>query len=112
MSMALHRSVYFKPLDYLIGVPLQVVKGSIEIHAAPDSVMIVEDYQKSVLVEMTFTSRLFEGRFQPRSYKVLVPKASIACGDVILKRLDTNRIIDPHEVSDWSTGERLPIDDI
>ena len=112
MSMTLHRSACFKPLDYLIGVPLQVVKGDIVIHADPDSITIVKDYQKTVQVELTFRSRLFEGRFQPSSYKVLVPKASIACGDVILKRLDMNRIIDPHEVSDWSTGERLPIDDI
>lgn len=47
------RKLKYKDLKWLIGQPLEL-KGGIEVYAPPEKVEIIEEYENTVLVEMTF----------------------------------------------------------
>ena len=80
-----HRSTAYKDLSYLIGEELSY-RGGINFDIIPDgSVYIVKDYGRTVLVEFEWLWSEWWECFKPsRKRKVLIPKASLAVGDVKL----------------------------
>ena len=83
------RSIHYENLSWLIGEKLKIIKG-IEYQGgyAPDGdVMIIADFPNTILLEMTFIRSRWWVSVPPRKIKQLIPKAALACGDVVLSRI-------------------------
>lgn len=85
----LHRSKEYKDLSYLIGEPLNFIHGLTvdSLIKKPDGkARITADYGRTVMVELTFIHSDFTTKAEPRHIKMLIPKASLCCGDFLLQR--------------------------
>ena len=83
----------WESLGYLIGEPLKFVDGWYESYPPDGEVKIVEEYEKSILLDMEYIEG--HGWFpkESRHIKYLVSKASLLCGDWILKRMNGERVV-------------------
>lgn len=89
--MAWHRSNDYHDLSYLIGREL-VYGSGLSLFSKPDgSVKIIEEYKNTVLLEMEWKYSIWYGFNMPsRTVRYLIPKASLAVGDVKLFVKDNN----------------------
>lgn len=78
----------FKSMKYLIGEPLKAIRVPHKDHLPDGEVMIVEEHEKTVLLDMEYIAHTWWGNIPPRHIRTLVSKASILCGDVVLKRMN------------------------
>lgn len=78
--------VMYKSLDWLVGEPLKAIRVPHEEYLPDGDVTILKDYGKTFMLMMEYIAG--HGWFPSKSrfIKVLIPKASIFCGDVRLKR--------------------------
>lgn len=97
------RTTQFESLAYLIGEPLTIVKGiTFQGGYAPDGVvMITGDWPKTIMLDMEFRISRWGLQMEPRHIRQMIPKAAIACGDVVLKRVNGGAIT-PDMVSKWT----------
>lgn len=75
-------------LSYLIGEQLEILRGGMVLcqHRLPEKAEIIKDYGKTVLLEMTFIKSEWGAKYNiPRKIRKLIPKASMAVGDIIFK---------------------------
>ena len=87
------RSSNFEDLSYLIGEPLVLIKGP-KFEKDPDGkVQIIADYPNTVLLEYEFIKSEYYKNMPPRKYKLLISKASMLTGDVLLRRTRTGEFL-------------------
>lgn len=106
------RQLPYKSLAWLIGTPLTIMKG-IEFQSGvyPDgTVRIIEDYPKTILLEMEWIHSTWGLTLPPRKLLMQIPKASLACGDVVLKIAD-GRMIHPDDIADYGYGQKIRKED-
>lgn len=82
-------SVKWESMKHLIGQPLRAERIPTTDHLPDGVVKIVEDYENTVLVDMEYIAFSWWGNIPPRHIRQNVSKASIYCGDVILKVLSS-----------------------
>ena len=102
----LHAQRPFKSLAWLIGTPLKIISG-IRFYGDehPDGeVRIVEDRPNTFLLEMDFIRSIWGLTLPARTIRLLIPKASIVCGDVRLQTVSGRRIL-PDDVIQYGEAE-------
>jgi len=81
-------------LKHLIGEPLRFVDGTYEDYPPDGEVKIVEEYDNGILVDMEYKAvHGFGIGWTPRHIRYYVSKASLLCGDWILKRMNGERVV-------------------
>ena len=95
-----HRLLPFDSLEWLVGAKLKILGGyHFQDGEHPDGdIVVVGDYPKTLLVEMTWKRSRWGLDLEPRTYRTAIPKASIVCGDVRLQTVD-GTMITPDMVS-------------
>ena len=83
----MHMSNNYKTLKYLEGSPVQLVSG-ITSFWRPEETIILKDYPDTVLIQMKYKRSHWGLNLPSRYVRQLVPKASLAVGDVKLKTMD------------------------
>lgn len=83
----------FEDLSWLIGMNLELIKGPFESHPPDGRVRMLEDYPDAILIEMEYVESKWGLTMPARWIKFLIPKASLYCGDVILKIRHTKEIV-------------------
>ena len=79
-------TIEWKPMDYLEGTKVTAVRIP-HVEYLPDGdVTIVKDYPKAILVDMEYRKTHGWAAREPRHIRILVAKASLYCGDVVLKQ--------------------------
>ena len=89
-------------LSQYIGQPLEIKKGAGIIcqYRPPEEIKIVADYEKTVLVEMTFIKSEWGSKYNiPRTLMKLIPKSVLAIGDIILKVKSTGMFLTGEEIT-------------
>lgn len=80
----------FKSLAYLEGKEVEFVRGYSQLTELdgtrlPDICKVVKDYENTLLIEMIYVYNEFGQVVPPRKFKKMVSKASMYCGDIVLK---------------------------
>ena len=101
-----HRSSEYADLSWLIGEPLQIVRGiEFESGKAPDGkVEILKDYGRTILIRMEYIESDWGITIPPRYILTQRTKAAIACGDLVLQTRDGMKIT-PDTVSGYGYAE-------
>lgn len=100
-----HMTNKYNDLSYLIGEPLAIICG-LDLETMPDGkVEIIGDYPNTVLLQMEFRKSIWSDNVPPRKVRVMIPKASMACGDVKLKRIHTGEFLIGDQICDTLTTE-------
>lgn len=92
----------FKNLSNLIGREIKIVKGWKTFEHEPEHVKIIKDYPLTILIELTFIKSEYAAYMPPRKYKKMLPKAALACGDILLKDLSTDIFLVGEEVTKYN----------
>ncbi len=82
-----HLSDHYDRLSYLEGADIRILSG-IDTSLPPEKVTIVKDLGRNLLLELTFVKSIWGLNIPQRSYKRMVLKQAIACGDVKLATMD------------------------
>lgn len=96
----IHMSDSYRPLRYLEGADVKIVHG-IDFDVLPTRVKLTKDYGRKIMLELTFTGSIWGLNVPPRTYKRMVLKQSLVCGDVKLATMDGR----PIEVGQLCTQE-------
>lgn len=88
----------FKSMEYLVGEKFKAVKVPCVEFIPDGDVTILADYGNTFLVDMEYIKTYGWGYSKPRHIRLGIPKASIVCGDVILKRKFNNKQLTADEV--------------
>lgn len=83
----------FEDLSWLAGMALEMIKGPVESHLPDGRVRLVADYPDTILVEMEYIESKWGLMMGPRWIRLLIPKASLYCGDVLLRVRSTKEMI-------------------
>lgn len=83
----------FEDLSWLEGMALELIRGPFESHPPDGRVMMLKDYPNAILVEMEYLESKWGLQIGPRHIRLMIPKASLYCGDVILKIRSTKQIV-------------------
>jgi len=59
----------------------------------PDRIVVVDEYPKHILLEMTYTGSYFGIKVAPRKIRRRINKAAMFCGDVQIRRTSDNRLL-------------------
>ena len=95
----------YKSLARYIGMPLRYIRG-LNLDEIPDGkVEIIADYADKVLVQLEYIKSAWGLQMPPRRIKTLVPKAAMACGDVLLAVSGTGEILSADSVAYYQTVE-------
>lgn len=95
----------YKSLAWYIGMPLRYIRG-LNLEEIPDGkVEIIADYPDKVLVQLEYIKSTWGIKMPPRHIKTLVPKAAMACGDVLLAVAGTGEILSHDSVAYYQTVE-------
>lgn len=83
----------FKSLAWLIGEPLKFVVGDYEQFPPDGEVKIIDEFDKSVLLDMEYIECHGWMQREPRHIRILVSKSSLICGDWVLQRMNGQRVM-------------------
>ena len=87
----LHMSKKYANISYLVGSRLEILFG-IALDAEPEEVILLEDYPETILIEMKFVEDIWNrDNPKPRYVRQMIAKSSLACGDVKLYSIDSDR---------------------
>lgn len=79
-----HLMKQYRSLTYLIGAELEILYG-VELDAKPKEVRLIGDYPNTIMIEMEFLKDIWNPfNPKPRYVRQMIPKASLAVGDVKL----------------------------
>lgn len=88
-----HMSNKYANLTYMIGARLKILRLE-GLYAIPEEVTFIADYPKTIMIEMKFVKDLWNPiNPKPRYARQMIPKASLAVGDVKLANLETGEQI-------------------
>lgn len=93
----------FEDLSWMIGMNLELVKGPWESHAPDGRVRMIADYPETILVEMEYVESKWGLTMPARWIRLQIPKASLYCGDVVLKIRSTREIVTGDLVREGAT---------
>lgn len=105
-----HLSNDYNYITYLTGAKLRIISG-VDLFAEPEEVVFLEDYPKTILIEMKFVKDIWsKSNNKPRYVKRMIPKSALAVGDVKLWCIDTNEPLFGDTIaSKWMTDEEAII---
>lgn len=99
--MGLHRSSNYKDLSYLVGQELNYLGGFNFTFPVDGRVRVLEEYKNTILVEFEWIySHWYGVNKEPRTLRVLVPKASLVTGAVKLQVKATGELLTLNSISD------------
>lgn len=101
-----HRSSQYADMSWLIGEPLEI-RGGLDLEANPDHAEVIAEYPNTLLLEMIFAKSIWAANIPPRKVRVMIPKASIICGDVRLFLEHVKKYVTADMVSDQVGTEQV-----
>lgn len=98
-------------LSWYIGEPLEIIKGASVLckYRLPESINIIADYGITVLVEMTYIKSEY-GRLGiqgERKIKVLISKAAMAVGDIVLQVKSTGEFLTGESIARYTMNAKI-----
>ena len=75
-----------KYLGLVPGEEVRILEG-VNLEVEPERVTVIREYPTQVYLDMEFVKSFFSPSMPPRHIKIGIPKGSMLCGDVKLKRL-------------------------
>lgn len=86
-----------KCLGLVPGEEVRIMEG-VKLEVEPERVIVIREYPSYVLLDMEFVKSFFCPGLPPRHIKIGIPKGSMLCGDVKLKRLSDGVLLCGKEV--------------
>ena len=74
------------------------IMEGVKLEVEPERVIVIREYPSYVLLDMEFVKSFFCPGLPPRHSKIGIPKGSMLCGDVKLKRLSDGVLLCGKEV--------------
>ena len=84
-------------LGLVPGEEVRILEG-VKLEVEPERVIVIREYPSYVLLDMEFVKSFFCPGLPPRHIKIGIPKGSMLCGDVKLKRLSDGVLLCGKEV--------------
>lgn len=99
----LHATTKYKSMRALVGAKVRIDRGVTYMDGQePDGdITILEDYGRTILLDMEWIRSVWGIDMAPRHVRTLITKASLACGDVVLRLTDGTRIL-PEQVAEFT----------
>ena len=89
-----------KCLGLVPGEEVRIVEG-VKLEVEPERVTVIREYPTQMLLDMKFVKSFFSLGLLLRHIKIGIPKGSMLCGDVKLKRLSDGIILCGEEVGHY-----------